>query len=39
MDDLIFVAVFLVMMVLAFVYVRVCERIVRPTDRSGRDAA
>ena len=36
MDDVIFVAVFVVMMALAFGYVRLCERIVRSEDGSGR---
>jgi hypothetical protein len=39
MDDLIFVGVFLAMMALAFGYVRVCERIVRSDEASGREAS
>ena len=38
MDDVIFVAVFVVMMSLAFGYVRLCERIVRSDERPGQDA-
>jgi hypothetical protein len=38
MDDVIFVAVFVVMMALAFGYVRLCERIVRSDERTGREA-
>jgi hypothetical protein len=38
MDDVIFVAVFVVMMTLAFGYVRLCERIVRSDDGSGPQA-
>ena len=34
MDDLIFVAIFVVMMALAFGYVRLCERIVRRDDHA-----
>ena len=37
MDDLIFVAVFVVMMALAFGYVRLCERIVRSDEAAGRE--
>lgn len=39
MDDVIFVGVFVVMMALAFGYVRVCERIVRSDEASGREAS
>lgn len=35
MDDVIFVAVFVVMMALEFGYVRLCERIVRSDDHDG----
>lgn len=35
MDDVIFIAVFAVMMMLAFGYVRLCERIVRSDEHSG----
>lgn len=38
MDDVIFVGVFVVMMALAFGYVRVCERIVRSDEAPGREA-
>ena len=37
MDDVIFVAVFVVMMALAFGYVRLCERIVRSDEPAGRE--
>jgi hypothetical protein len=37
MDDVIFVAVFVVMMALALGYVRLCERIVRSDQGSGRE--
>ena len=36
MDDVIFVGVFVVMMALAFGYVRVCARIVRSDETSGQ---
>lgn len=39
MSDVIFVGVFAVMMALAFGYVRVCERIVRSDDTTGRAAS
>lgn len=39
MDDLIFVGVFVVMMALALGYVRVCERIVRSDEASGRETS
>jgi hypothetical protein len=39
MDDVIFVAVFVVMMTLAFAYVRLCERIVRSDEHTGREAS
>lgn len=39
MDDVIFVAVFAVMMALAFAYVRLCERIVRADDSGGREVS
>jgi hypothetical protein len=39
MDDVIFVAVFVVMMASAFGYVRLCERIVRSDEQSGREAS
>jgi hypothetical protein len=39
MDDVIFLGVFGVMMALAFAYVRVCERILRSEDASGREAS
>lgn len=35
MDDVIFLAVFLVMMALAFGYVRLCDRIVSSDERGG----
>ncbi len=38
MDDVIFVAVFVVMMTLAFGNVRLCERIVRSDEQSGPEA-
>lgn len=37
MDDVIFVAVFVGMMVLAFGYVRLCEWVVRSDEPAGRD--
>ena len=37
MDDVIFVAVFVVMMTLAFGYVRLCDRIVRSDAPDGPD--
>lgn len=39
MDDVIFVGVFVVMMALAFGYVRMCERIVRSDEATGRDVS
>ena len=39
MDDVIFVAVFAVMMALAFGYVRLCERIVGADDGGGREVS
>ena len=36
MDDVVFVAVFVVMMTLAFGYVRWCERIVRSDEQPGQ---
>ena len=39
MDDVIFVGVFVAMMALAFGYVRVCERIVRSDETSGKEAS
>jgi hypothetical protein len=39
MDDVIFVAVFVVMMALAFGYVRLCERIVRSDEESRQEAS
>jgi hypothetical protein len=39
MDDVIFVGVFVAMMALALGYVRVCERIVRADEPSGREAS
>jgi hypothetical protein len=39
MDDVIFVGVFVAMMALAFGYVRVCERIVRSDETSGREVS
>jgi hypothetical protein len=38
MDDVICVAVFAAMMVLAFAYVRLCERIVQSDNGSGPEA-
>lgn len=39
MDDVIFVGVFVAMMALAFGYVRVCDRIVRLDEPSGREVS
>jgi len=39
MDDVIFVGVFVAMMALAYGYVRVCERIVRTDQASGREVS
>jgi hypothetical protein len=39
MNDVIFVGVFVAMMALAFGYVRVCERIVRSDETSGREVS
>lgn len=39
MDDVIFLAVFVVMVALAYGYVRVCDRIVRSDDAGNREVS